>query len=172
MTQIGITAASLGVGWLGENAFARLFAAVLPGTRVPGVTLHIAATIVAFLSITAVHVVLGELVPKNLAIMRAEFLLLFLARPLQMLHFALRPAIRVLDKLSSWILHCMGHEATSPLPLTEQELKLVLMDSHEEGIITRGEANIIVREFEFADKQAEDIMIPAEASTLFRCRVP
>jgi len=162
VTQIGITAASLGVGWLGEDSFARLFVLLLPATRVPSGTLHVAATVLAFLLITAIHLVLGELVPKNLAIRRAEHLLLFLAQPLQILHFALRPAIRLFEKLSSWILHCMGHGAISPLPLTEEELKLVLMDSHEEGVITRGEANIIVRAFEFADKQAEEIMIPAE----------
>ena len=162
VTQLGITAASLGVGWLGEDAFARLFVLLLPGNRVPGVTLHMASTIVAFLFITAIHLVFGELVPKNLALRRAEQLLLFLARPLEMLYFALRPAIRLCEKLSSWILRCMGHGTISQSPLTEEELKLVLMDSHEDGIITRGEANIIVRAFEFADKQAEAIMIPAE----------
>ena len=162
VTQIGITVASLGVGWLGEDSFARLFVLLLSGTRVPGVTLHVAATIVAFLSITAIQLILGELVPKYLAIRRAEHLLLFLARPLQILYFALRPAIRLCEKLSSWILCWMGHGTSFQAPLTEEELKLVLMDSHEEGVITRGEANIIARAFEFADKQAEDIMIPAE----------
>ncbi len=162
VTQIGITVASLGVGWLGEDSFARLFVLLLPGTRVPGVTLHMVGTIVAFLSITAIHLILGELVPKNLAIRRAEHLLLFLARPLQILYFALRPAIRLCEKLSSWILRCMGHGTSFQAPLTEEELKLVLMDSHEEGVITRGEANIIARAFAFADKRAEDIMIPAK----------
>jgi CBS domain containing-hemolysin-like protein len=65
------------------------------------------------------------------------------------------------DKLSSWILSCMGHGKISHPPLTEDELKLVLMDSHEEGIISEGEAKIIIRAFEFADKQAAEIMIPA-----------
>jgi CBS domain containing-hemolysin-like protein len=73
----------------------------------------------------------------------------------------LRPAIWLCEKLSSWILRRLGHGTISDPPLTEDELKLVLMDSHEQGIITRGEANIIVRAFEFADKRAEDIMIPA-----------
>jgi CBS domain containing-hemolysin-like protein len=162
VTQIGITAASLGVGWFGEGSFARLFDLLLPGSHVPGVTAHVAATVAAFLFIMAIHLILGELVPKNLAIRRAEHLLLLLARPLQMLHFALRPAIRLFEKLSTWILHLMGQGAISQPPLTEEELKLLLMDSHEVGIVTRGEANIIVRAFEFADKAAEAIMIPAE----------
>jgi CBS domain containing-hemolysin-like protein len=162
VTQIGVTAASLGVGWLGEGAFARLLALLLPGTRVPSLALQVAAVLAAFLFMTAVQVVLGELVPKNLAIRKAEPLLLGLSRPLQVLHFVLRPAIRLFDNLASLILHLMGHGATPPTPITEEELKLVLRDSHDEGIVTRGEANIIVRAFEFADKQAKDIMIPAE----------
>ena len=153
VTQIAITAASLGVGWIGEDAFAHLFILLLPASRVPSALLHVAAAIVAFLLITMMHVVLGELVPKNLAIRRAEHLLLFLARPLQILHIILRPVHRLFEKLSSWILRCMGHREISQPPLTEDELKLVLMDSHEEGVISEGEAKIIIRAFEFADKQ-------------------
>jgi CBS domain containing-hemolysin-like protein len=108
------------------------------------------------------HVVVGELVPKNLGIRRAEDLLLFLARPLQILHIVLRPIHRLFEKLSTWILRRMGHGAVSQQSFTEDELKLVLMDSHEEGVITEGEAKIIIKAFEFADKRAEEIMIPAE----------
>ena len=162
VTQIAITAASLGVGWIGEDAFAHLFILLLPASRVPSALLHVAAAIVAFLLVTMMHVVLGELVPKNLAIRRAEHLLLFLARPLQILHIILRPVHRLFEKLSSWILRCMGHGEISHPPLTEDELKLVLMDSHEEGVITEGEAKIIIRAFEFADKQVKEIMIPTE----------
>lgn len=162
ITQIGITAASLGVGWLGESSFARLLSFLFPPSRVPSAILQLAATMVAFLLITTIHVVLGELVPKNLAIRKAEQLLLVFARPLQILHTALWPQLRLFEKLSSWILRCMGHGTVSQPPLTEEELKLVLMDSHEDGVVTAGEAKIIVQAFEFADKQAAEIMIPAE----------
>jgi CBS domain containing-hemolysin-like protein len=162
VTQIAITAASLGVGWIGEDAFAHLFILLLPSHRVPIAVLHVAAATVAFFLITMMHVVLGELVPKNLAIRKAERLLLFLARPLQILHIVLRPVTRLFEKLSSWILRCLGHGEIVHPPLTEQELKLVLMNSHEEGVITEGEAKIIIRAFEFADKQAVEIMVPAE----------
>jgi magnesium and cobalt exporter, CNNM family len=162
VTQIAITAASLGVGWLGEDAFAHLLVLLFPDFRAPSTVLHVAAAIVAFFLITMIQVVIGELVPKNLAIRKAERLLLFLARPLQILHSALRPVHWLFEKLSSWILRCMGHGEISHPPLTEDELKLVLMDSHEEGIVSAGEAKIIIRAFEFADKLAEEIMIPAE----------
>jgi CBS domain containing-hemolysin-like protein len=162
VTQIGITAASLGVGWFGERSFTRLFILLFPESRLPSVIIHAVAAVLAFLLITTMHVVMGELVPKNLGIRRAEHLLLFLARPLQILHIVLRPIHRLFEMLSTWILHRLGHGAVSHSPFTEDELKLVLMDSHEEGVITEGEAKIIIRAFEFADKRAEEIMIPAE----------
>jgi CBS domain containing-hemolysin-like protein len=162
ITQIAITAASLGVGWLGESIFARLFTLPFSDYNAPSAVLHVAAAVFVFLFITMIQVVVGELVPKNLAIRKAERLLLFLARPLEILHVALRPFHWLFEKVSSWILRCMGHGEISHPPLSEDELKLVLMDSHEEGIISEGEAKIIIRTFEFADKTAEEIMISAE----------
>jgi len=161
VTQIGITAASLGLGWIGEDSFARLFSLLLP-VRLSSVILHGTAITAAFLSITTMHVVLGELVPKNLALRKTEHLLLFFARPLQILHIVLRPVLRLFERLSTWVLRCMGHGEIHDPPLTEDELKLVLMDSHEDGVLTAGEAKIIIRAFEFADKEATEIMIQAE----------
>ena len=162
VTQIGITAASLGVGWFGEDAFARLFVLLLPGSYIPTAIVHIAAAVLAFLLITTMHVVLGELVPKHLAIRRAEHLLLVLARPLQVLHVVLRPLRWFFETLSTWTLRSLGHGEVPRTPLTEEELKLVLTDSHEEGVLTEGEARIMARAFEFADKDAEEILIAPE----------
>jgi CBS domain containing-hemolysin-like protein len=162
VTQIGITAASLGVGWFGQDSFARLFILLLPGGYVPTATVHVAAAMLAFLLITTMHVVVGELVPKYLAIRRAEHLLLALARPLQFLHVVLRPLHWFFETLSTWTLRCFGHGEVPKTPLTEEELKLVLTDSHEEGVLTEGEARIMLRAFEFADKDAEEILIAPE----------
>ena len=76
VTQIGITAASLGLGWIGEDSFAHLFRLLLPASLLSSVILHGTAITAAFLSITTMHVVLGELVPKNLALRKTEHLLL------------------------------------------------------------------------------------------------
>jgi CBS domain containing-hemolysin-like protein len=162
VTQIGITAASLGVGWLGESSFAKLFILLLPEGHVPTAMVHVAAAVLAFLLITTMHIVMGELVPKHLAIRRAEYLLLVLARPLQVLHAVLRPLHWFFETLSTWTLRCLGHGEVPRTPLTEEELKLVLMDSHEEGVLTEGEARIMMRAFEFADKDAEEILIVPE----------
>ena len=113
VTQIGITVASLGVGWFGERSFAHLFLVLFPDSRLPSTIIHMAAATLAFLLITTMHVVVGELVPKNLGIRRAEHLLLFLVRPLQILHLVLRPMHWLFEKLSTWILHRMGYGAVS-----------------------------------------------------------
>jgi CBS domain containing-hemolysin-like protein len=158
MTQIGITVASLGVGWLADSAVVQLVRLIYPTS---GLT-HVVAIAAAFFVVTALHVVLGEQVPKLLAIRSAESYLLVLARPLRIVHFILKPFLGGLERTSAWILRRMGHGVVTHAPLTEGELKLILEDSQEDGIVSAGEAEIIVRAFEFADKSAEEIMIPAE----------
>jgi CBS domain containing-hemolysin-like protein len=160
LTQIGITVASLGVGWLAEDACARLLTLISGGSQ-PSSLVHGIAISGAFLIVTVLHVLLGEQVPKILAVRNAEPYLLVLVRPLRFVHVVLRPLLRILERMSTWILHRLGHGVTTHRPLTEEELKLMLAESHRGGVVTDGEAEIIVRAFEFADKQAEEIMIPA-----------
>jgi CBS domain containing-hemolysin-like protein len=162
VTQIVITTASLGVGWFGEESLSRLFVLLIPGDHIPVAMIHVAGTTLAFLVIVTMHVVMGELVPKHLAIRRAEHLLLVLARPLEILHTLLRPLHWFFDTLANWTLRRLGHGEVPGTALTEEELKLVLTDSHEEGVLTQGEARIMIRAFEFADKDAEEILIPPE----------
>lgn len=158
-TQVGITAASLGVGWLGEGAFAHLFARIVPVAS--SAVVHGVAAATAFGVVTMLHVIVGEIVPKNLAIASADRYLLALASPLRFAHFVLRPFTHAFTRVAVGIQRVLGHENVPPPPLSEQELKLVLADSHEEGVLTAGEAKIILRAFEFADKSAREIMVPA-----------
>ncbi len=88
--------------------------------------------------------------------------LLVLARPLCVIHLVLRPFLRILERISTWILRRLGHGVFTNQPLTEDELKLVLAESHKGGVVSDAEAQIIVRAFEFADKHAAEIMIPVE----------
>lgn len=161
LTQIGITIASLAVGWLAEAAVVPLLHLAYPGADQVSGASHALAVATAFLVVTVLHVILGEQVPKLLAVRSAERYLLVLAPPLRMVHFILRPILRMFERASAWILRRMGHGIASYSPITEDEFKLILADSHKGGIVTDGEAAIIVRAFEFADKQAEEIMIPA-----------
>lgn len=161
-TQVGITVASLGVGWLGEGAIARLLKLVVPvGPASSGAILHGISASLAFFLVTMLLVVVGEILPKNLAIMNADRFLLVLARPLRVFHRAVRPASRLFTAAANGIQRRMGHESTVAAPLSEAELKIVMNDSHADGVLTEGEAQIILRAFEFADKRAEEIMVPA-----------
>ncbi len=162
LTQLGITFASLAVGWLAEDAVARLLSLLLPTNNQPTALLHAGGIAVAFLVVTVLHVLLGEQVPKLLAVRRAEQYVLAFARPLRIAHFILRPFLRILERMSTWVLHRLGHGVATNPPLTEDELKLILAESHKGGIVSDGEAEIIIRAFEFSDRQAEEIMIPAK----------
>jgi CBS domain containing-hemolysin-like protein len=162
LTQIGITVASVAVGWLAEDAVVQLLASLgLTESRANEVAYPLAIA-AAFTVVSLLLVVLGEQVPKLLAVRSAERYVLALARPLRIAHLALRPLLRVLERTSAWIIHRLGHGVATNQPLSEAELKLILADSHEGGVVSDGEAEIIVRAFEFADKQSEEIMIPAE----------
>lgn len=162
LTQIGITAASLAVGWIAESATERVIRFYFSAHDQAGGLFHAGGIAVAFFLVTVLHVLIGEQVPKLLAVRSAERYLLLLARPLRVAHLAARPLLRILERMSTWIIHRMGHGIANNPPLTEDELKLILAESHRGGVVSDGEAEIIVRAFEFADKQSEEIMIPAD----------
>lgn len=161
LTQVGITIASLAVGWLAESAVVQVLQVLHPQTSVSA-GYHTFAVGIAFVVVTILHVLLGEQVPKLLAVRNAERYLLWMAGPLRFSHFIFNPILRVLDVASTWILRHLGHGVSTHSPLSEGELKLILEDSHEDGVVTDGEAEIIARAFEFADKQTEAVMVPAE----------
>jgi len=159
-TQLGITVVSLGLGWIGESAFEGLLKLAFPtffaletGYR------HALATGISFLLITMLHVVLGELVPKNLAIQDAERVTLWISRPLSAFYLASRPLIQSFTWMANAVLHLIGYKNLGESPLTEHELKLVMKESREDGVISDSEAQIITRAFEFADKRVADIMV-------------
>jgi CBS domain containing-hemolysin-like protein len=163
LTQIGITVASLGVGWVAEDAAVQVLGFLRPAHNQASGLVHGVGIAVAFAVVSALHIVLGEQVPKLLAVRSAESYLLVLARPLRIAHLVLRPFLRILERASTWIMHGLGHGVAAERPLSEDELKLILAESHKGGMVSDGEAEIIVRAFEFADKQSEEIMIPAES---------
>jgi len=160
-TQLGITIVSLGLGWIGEPAFFGLLRYFFPQVHSQA-TLHFVATAIAFFVITLLHVVLGELVPKSMAIQRAEKITLVVSRPLRWFYMIARPLILAFSLLANAVLRLLGYSGEEEAPLSENELKLVMKESHEDGVISESEAQIINRAFEFADKRAADIMVPTE----------
>ena len=163
-TQFGITLASLGLGWLGEPAFAHLLEPVL--TRlvpVGGEALaHTISVAIAFAIITFLHIVVGELAPKSLAIQRAEDTTLAVALPMRAFYFLFYPAIWALNGVAGWVLRVFGlhaaheaHEAHS-----EDELRVILHSSAQAGAITTSRAELLERSLEMAEKTARQVMVP------------
>jgi CBS domain containing-hemolysin-like protein len=162
-TQLGITLVSLGLGWIGQESFFRLFEFMFPQyITLDHQPIRYLAIGLSFLIITLMHVVLGELVPKNMAIERAEQVTLLVSRPLRWFYKFARPFIQIFTMLANFILQRLGFGGTDEAPLSEEELKIVMQDSHEDGVISESEAQIIARAFSFSDKLAPDIMVPAD----------
>jgi CBS domain containing-hemolysin-like protein len=163
--QLGITLASLGLGWIGEPAFARLITPLLTavGVTVPEVV-HGIAFIVAFATISYLHIVVGELAPKSVAIRQPEPVSLWTAVPLFSFYWLMYPFIWLLNGSANLLLRSMGvslakgeEEAHSVA-----ELKKVLRASHRHGELGRDSAMLLKRAFELDELTAGDLMRPDE----------
>lgn len=162
-TQLGITLVSLGLGWIGEESFYTLLEIMFPEyVNANNSVAHTLAVGLSFFIITMLHVVLGELVPKSMAIQKAEKITLIISQPLRWFYFIAKPLIVTFTWIANQLLFRIGFSGADEPPLSEEELKIVMRESHEEGIISESEAHIISKAFEFSDKRALDIMIPAD----------
>ena len=115
VTQLGITIASLGLGWIGEPTVAKIMHPVFTLLDLSPSMEHTVAFVVGFSVITALHIVMGELVPKSLSIQKTEQIVLFVAWPLLMFNKIFYPAVWFLNHVANWILRRMGVEAASDI---------------------------------------------------------
>jgi len=163
-TQLGITISSLALGWIGEPALAHLIQPLLAG--LPGgldvAGSHAIAVAIAFVVITALHIVLGELAPKSLALQRSEGTALWVVRPLAIFLFVLRPAIVTLNGLGNLVLRLFGLQpGTGEGSLhSPEELKLLVRASQEAGILERAQREVVVRALNIGERRIGDIMTP------------
>ncbi|WP_119391160.1 hemolysin family protein [Taklimakanibacter lacteus] len=163
-TQLGITISSLALGWIGEPALAHLIEPLL--SFVPAsftaATSHVIAVAIAFIVITALHIVLGELAPKSLALQRSESTALWVVRPLGFFLFLLKPAILILNGLGNLILRLVGLRAgTGEESLhSPDELKLLITASYEAGLLQEAQQEVAERVFSIGDRHISDIMTP------------
>src|ERR1041385_6654341 len=111
-TQLGITLASLALGWIGEPSVSRLFESFLPEGLAQTVGRGITAAI-AFALVTIVHIVMGELVPKSIALQRPEATALFVVRPTRWFRMIFRPVITLMNNVGNWIVRLLGFSAES-----------------------------------------------------------
>lgn len=163
-TQLGITMASLALGWIGEPALAIL---IEPAFRfLPAewstVTAHSVAVAIAFAIITSLHIVLGELAPKTIALTYAERTSLYVAKPTELFMKALWPFISLLNGMGRAVVHAFGLKAPSGHSLvhSEEELKMLVTASQEAGVLEEDEEQMLHRVFGFADLTAGQVMVP------------
>ena len=160
-TQLGITMASLTLGWIGEPVFAHLLEAPLKD-RVSEVTLHTISFAVAFTIITFLHIVLGELAPKTLALERAEKVALAISWPMQAFYKLFRWPIRLLDWAGTRTVRLFGLHPTKDhgSVYTEEEIRHLVDASSKSGHLEREEQQLIHRVFDFSDAEVREAMVP------------
>lgn len=161
-TQLGITISSLALGWIGEPAVARLIELPLKAFDVGGVAIHTIAFIVSFALVTLFHVVLGELVPKSIAIAKTEKVVLFIARPLHLFWVLFFPIIKAFDFIAAASLKIIGVKPAkeSELALSDEEIKIIASESLKGGVLDSLETEIIKNAVDFSDTVAKEIMTP------------
>ncbi len=164
-TQLGITIASIGLGWVGEPAMARIvdpvLEAVLP-ISLATATAHTISFVIAFSIITFLHVVFGELAPKSFALQYPESTAFVVASPVRAFLGLFRPVIFTMNWVGQAFLRLVGVKpvVSHNLIYTEEELRLIVAASTESGELFETEEDIIRRAFVFHDYTADDIMVP------------
>jgi CBS domain containing-hemolysin-like protein len=162
--QLGITMASLALGWIGEPALARQLEPLLEplAGRFAWATAHGIAIGAAFTVITALHIVLGELAPKGLALQHPEGTTLWVSRPLRWFYNVFRWPIGVLNAVGNAVLRLFGMRPASGEELVHSadELQLLLAASEQAGAVEPSEARIASRAFQYADVTAGELLTP------------
>jgi len=162
-TQLGITLASLGLGWIGEPVVSKIIIKImdLMGLAINPELAHTIALPVAFGIITVLHIVFGELAPKSLAIQRSEKITLFIAYPLQFFFILFKPVIWILNSIANFILRIIGISAVHGVDVhSSEELKYLVQQGQESGKIDADEYKIIKNAFDFSEQTAKQIMVP------------
>jgi len=162
--QLGITLSSLAIGALGEAALARFFQQVWPA--MPGahsaLIAHALALTLAFALLSALHVVIGELVPKTISLARAERVALLIAVPFQLFLQTFRWAIYLLESTSNAIIKALGVAAPQGhgVAHSTEELQIQIQQARERGLLAAGEEKFIVSAIELTQVQVREIMVP------------
>ncbi len=162
-TQLGVTLASLGLGWTGEPVVSKIILKIMDfvGAAADPELAHSIALPIAFAVITVLHIVFGELAPKSLAIQRSEKTTLFIAYPLHFFFIIFRPFVWVLNGIAGFILHRFGISTTSSAEVhSSEELQYLVQQGQQSGEIDAAEYKIIKNVFDFSEQTAKQIMVP------------
>jgi len=162
-TQLGITLASLGLGWIGEPVVSKIIIGIMDlfGIAANPELAHKIALPVAFAIITILHIVFGELAPKSIAIQRPQKTTFFVAYPLQFFFVIFKPFIWVLNGLANALLKTIGISAAHSSEVhSSEELKYLVKQGQKSGKIDDAEYKIIRNAFDFSEQTAKQIMVP------------
>lgn len=160
--QLGITITALGLGWLGESTIESLLTPIFQSMHIPESVTHVLAIGIAFAFITFIHVVVGELAPKTLAIQKAEMIALFVSRPLILFYKIMYPFIWALNGSARLTTSLFGLKPVSENEIahSEEELRIILSESYKSGEINQSEFKYVNKIFEFDNRIAKEIMVP------------
>lgn len=160
-TQLGVTLSSLALGWVGEPVFSKMIEMFLVGFDLSASAVHGISIAFGFAIISILHLVLGELVPKQLAIQKAEKILLFVAVPMRIFYWVFFPTLWILNGFTNKIIKIFRIRSSLEDSVhSEAEIRLIVEDSYEEGSISPRKASMIENIFEFGDIKARHIMVP------------
>lgn len=159
--QLGITLASLALGWLGEPAFAKLLEPLFSMLNLPESAIAVICVAIGYLLMTTLHVVVGELVPKSMAILNTERYALFTAAPLYYFYRITYPIMWLFNATTNGIMRLTGHNVSEEhSAYTEEEIKILLEESAESGSIDEDQYQYLDNIFDLDDKDAKAIMTP------------
>ncbi len=169
--QLGITLASLVVGWLGEKAFAQALDPLLQ--LIPGMESFVlpawVSFIIAFTLLTMAHIIIGEQVPKFLAISYPEAVLLRLGAPFRLFCRITSPFLWLMNAISNGCMYMLGvRNKTEELPLSAEEFRILVQDSKKNGLISKQEGDLLIHALEFKKLTARAIMVPRSQVDVLR----
>jgi CBS domain containing-hemolysin-like protein len=176
-TQLGITLASLALGWIGEPALAHFlepaFSNFFP-ENISSISANGVAIAIAFSIITFLHIVLGELAPKTIALQKAEATSLFIIAPITLFATIFKPFIWILNKAGILVLRLVGFSAPSGHQQvhSEEEIKMILAQSVAEGALEKEEVEMVYSVFKLGDISVNTIMVPRTKIIAFEKNTP
>jgi magnesium and cobalt exporter, CNNM family len=162
-TQLGITLTSLALGWIGEPAFAHLLAGAFAALGIESQrALHNTVFVLAFATITFLHIVVGELAPKSYAIRFTERVALWVALPMRIFQLVFSPALWLLQRAASATLKLFGvtAETSGDLAHSEEELRLLLAESHRVGALSGTKRELLENVIDYTERTARHVMVP------------
>ena len=161
VTQLGITLASLGLGWVGEPFVAELIAPLIHAAGFGETLGHTISFALAFSLITSMHIILGELTPKSMAIAASEKILLNIAIPMLIFWKVMYPFVWLLNRTASFVSHHLGLSISEgEVAHNPEEIRLLMKESRKQGLVDDTEVDFVDNVFDFTERNVREIMVP------------